>query len=61
MQKKYPKTPKDKQYTKKMNTDSCHVCNERIMLQAASWQEDDDGIIYCQQCWDEKESCGCGD
>jgi hypothetical protein len=50
-----------RQSTNKKNTDICQVCGNKIILTEGNWQEDDDGILYCLDCWDEKESCGCSD
>jgi hypothetical protein len=52
---------KTTQSAKKENTDNCQVCGGEILLIEGNWQEDDDGILYCLDCWDEKKSCGCSD
>lgn len=61
MQKNPKGIKKEKQSTDQGNTDNCQVCGRKIILDEANWQEDDDGIVYCLDCWDEKESCGCSD
>ena len=61
MQKNLKGIKKEKQYADQVNTDNCQVCGRKIILDGENWQEDDEGIVYCLDCWDEKESCGCSD
>ena len=39
----------------------CGMCGCKIKPGDSSWQEDDDGAVLCQDCWAERESCGCSD
>jgi hypothetical protein len=39
----------------------CLVCGRTVKPEACSWEEDDGGRIYCQDCRAEEESCGCSD
>jgi hypothetical protein len=40
---------------------NCEMCGKKIKPDASSWQEDDDGAVYCNECTLENESCGCSD
>lgn len=61
MQDNFKKIQKVRQKTDKENTDICQVCAGKIILTGGNWREDDDGILYCLECWDEIESCNCSD
>ncbi len=39
---------------------TCEICGRKINPDTSCWQEDEDGMC-CQECWAEKESCGCSD
>jgi hypothetical protein len=39
----------------------CQICGQTIIYEEVNWQADDNGVIFCPDCWDEKESCGCSD
>jgi hypothetical protein len=61
MQENLKITQKINQKTGKENTENCQVCAGEIILTEGKWREDDDGILYCLECWDEIESCNCSD
>jgi hypothetical protein len=37
------------------------LCGRIMQFEECSWQCDDGGLIYCQDCKAERESCGCSD
>ena len=40
---------------------TCQMCGRKTETDVCSWQEDDEGAIYCHDCRAERESCGCSD
>ena len=40
---------------------ACQLCGRIMQFEECSWQCDDGGLIYCQDCKAERESCGCSD
>lgn len=55
-----------KRAAEKMQTDDqnylvCQVCGSRIKPETSTWDEDDEGLIFCKDCRAERESCGCSD
>jgi len=61
MQENLKEIKKARQKVSKENTENCQVCGGETILIEGNWHEDDDGILYCLDCWDERESCGCSD
>ena len=39
----------------------CDVCGYKMKSGELSWEEDDEGIIYCHNCRVERDNCGCSD
>ena len=37
---------------------TCQICSRKIEPDACSWQEDDEGTLYCRDCKAERESHG---
>jgi hypothetical protein len=40
---------------------ACQLCGRMVKATECSWQEDDDGLLCCQDCRAEMENCGCSD
>jgi len=40
---------------------TCQMCGRKIESDTCSWQADDGEGMYCEDCWAERESCGCSD
>ena len=40
---------------------TCQMCGREIKPDTCSWQEDEEGAMYCRDCRAERESCGCSD
>jgi hypothetical protein len=39
----------------------CLVCGREIKSDTCNWQADDGDGMHCEECWAERESCGCSD
>jgi hypothetical protein len=39
---------------------ACQVCGKIVNARECSWDEDD-GLMCCRDCREERESCGCSD